>query len=136
MSLVNREHNRWLFDQFFRALNTGLPPQVSGVFPQVNIYDDGENYLIRAEIPGVDQPLEVEARKNQVTIRGSRKVESAESGANYHRRERESGQFRRVVTVEDAIDTEKAKSKYTDGILEITLPRANESKTRRIEVKS
>jgi HSP20 family protein len=106
----------------------------AGVFPPVNIYDDGESYLVRAEIPGINKDaLELTVKGDQLTIRGERDVKP-EPDASYHRRERDSGQFRRVVTLPQAVDAEKINATYKLGVLEVRLPRKPEAQPRKISV--
>jgi HSP20 family protein len=118
-------------------LRSFLQPQAAapGVFPAVNIYDDGEIFLVRAEIPGVDKDsLEITAHGDQLAIRGERLPTPAEPSASYHRREREGGRFRRVVTLPQRVDADKVQATYRDGILEVRLPRVGEDKPRKIQV--
>jgi HSP20 family protein len=128
-----------LFDELFRAMssiNPAFRAERAGVFPQVNVYDDGESFLVRAEVSGLDKDkIDVSTRKEQLTIRGQRTVKTAEDGASYHRRERDGGQFRRTLTLPQPIDADKVSASYRDGVLEIVLPRAPEAKQRTIPVK-
>lgn len=106
-----------------------------GVFPPVNIYDNGEAFLIRAEMPGIDRDsLDVSSKADQVVIRGERNPDSIED-ADVHRRERDAGQFRRAITLPQAIDVSKVEATYTHGILEITAPRKEDTRPRRITIK-
>ena len=108
----------------------------AGVFPLVNIYDNGEGFLVRAEMPGVDKDsLDVSCKNDQVVIRGERVLEAVGEDANYHRHERDAGKFRRALTLPQAIDPKKVKAEYKNGILEIYTPRAEEAKGRKITVK-
>ena len=120
--------------EFVRAL--GWAQQAApGVFPAVNIYDDGEAFLVRAEIPGADRDsLEIMTRGNELTIRGERVVKTAEEAASYHRRERDGGRFRRVITLPQRVDGERVSATYRQGILDVTLPRVTEEKPRKIQV--
>jgi HSP20 family protein len=107
----------------------------AGVFPPVNIYDDGESYLVRAEMPGINKDaLELTVKGDQLTIRGERDVKPAQPEASYHRRERDSGQFRRAVTLPQAVDGEKISATYKLGVLEVRLPRKPEAQPRKISV--
>ncbi len=111
------------------------PGQTAGVFPPVNIYDDGESFLVRAEMPGADrEALEITARGDQLTIRGERVLSPAEAPASYHRREREGGQFRRVVTLPQRVDANGVNASYANGILEVRLPRVAEAQPRRVQI--
>jgi HSP20 family protein len=78
--------------------------------------------------------LEITARGDQLTIRGERVVKPAESSASYHRREREGGRFRRVVTLPQRVEADKVTATYRDGVLEVRLPRVSEDKPRKIQI--
>ena len=106
------------------------------VYPPINIYNDGETYIVRAELPGVSPDnLDLEVTGDTLTLRGERKSEELPEGASYHRRERDTGQFRRSFSLPDRIDSSKVVAKADNGILEIRLPHAESAKRRRIEVK-
>lgn len=107
----------------------------AGVFPPVNVFENGEAYLVRAEIPGVDkETLDVSVKGEELTLRGERKIDSAEANAAYHRRERSGGAFRRVVTLPKAVDAERIRASYRNGVLEVELPFVPEVKPRKIEI--
>lgn len=108
----------------------------AGVFPAINLYDDGESFMLRAEIPGLNkEELEVSAKADQVVLRGKREIAAAGQDASYHRREREEGTFRRTVVLPQPIDPNKVTASYTDGVLEIVLPRAEQAMLRKIAIK-
>jgi HSP20 family protein len=144
--------NRWPFvgnafqfnDDLLRALAepflSAASPRLAattraGVFPPVNLFDDGETFLVRAELPGVDRDsLEITAQGDQLTLRGERKIQGADPKASYHRRECEGGQFHRTVTLPQAVDSERIVATYKNGILEVEIPRAPQLKPRRISI--
>lgn len=133
-------NDRRFFEELWKAMTPSrlspfAPTRASGVFPAVNIYDDGEAFSVCAEIPGVDKKsLDLSVKGNELMLRGERSVEAADQ-ASYHRREREGGKFSRVVTLPDQVDPEKISAKYTRGVLEVVLPRAAAARERRIQVK-
>jgi HSP20 family protein len=108
---------------------------VSGVFPAVNIYDDGESFLVRAELPGLKRDdLDISAKGDQLVIRGERTVQTPEPEANLHRSEREGGQFRRAVTLPRKVDPDKVSARLERGVLEIYAPRAADQRPRKVEI--
>ncbi|MHB8874715.1 MAG: Hsp20/alpha crystallin family protein [Myxococcaceae bacterium] len=129
---------RWPYDDLFRLFSTLTPPaarESAGVFPPVNLYDDGTSFMVRTEIPGVDKDsIEVTAAGDQLTIRGERVVLPAGPEASYHRRECDGGQFRRTVTLPQPVDAEAIKASFKQGVLEVLLPRVPEKKPRKIAV--
>ncbi len=132
---------RWRYnDDLLRGLSNyfGARPTArsAGVFPPLNFYDDGTTLMVRAEIPGANRKtLEVTSQADQLTIRGERRITTPGANANYHRREREEGQFRRVVTLPYPVDAEKIRATYQNGVLEVLLPRAAESLPRQIPIQ-
>jgi HSP20 family protein len=109
----------------------------TGVFPPVNVYEDKDRYVLTAELPGVKpEDVEITVTEESVTLRGQRKQEDGGEKANYHRREREYGSFRRVVSLPDRVDPNKVEATSRHGILYVTLPKAEDVKPRHIKVKS
>ncbi len=107
------------------------------VYPSINIYDDGESYIARAEIPGVDpKSLDITVTGDTLTIKGKREIDLDEKNACFHRRERSFGEFRRAFSLPEQVDSTKVKAVSSDGVLEILLPRAEQAKKRKISVKS
>lgn len=108
----------------------------AGVFPLANLTEDANGFYIRAELPGVTaEDLDIQATGNNVTISGERKFDAEVENARYHRREREAGKFSRVVSLPDPIDFENVEATLTDGILTVSVPKAEAAKPRQITVK-
>jgi HSP20 family protein len=115
----------------------GVPAAGAGVFPPINITQDADNYYLRAEVPGIrSHELAISALKNRVTIAGKREIPRENERVSYHRRERAEGSFNRTVTLPTDLDTERVEARYADGILTLTLPKAEEAKPRQIVVKT
>jgi HSP20 family protein len=105
--------------------------------PAVDIKDEADRYLIRADIPGVKpEDIEVTMENGSITIRGERKFEETEEKENFKRIERSHGVFYRRFALPENVDTEAIEAKGMDGVLEVTIPKtANpESHSHRIEV--
>lgn len=108
-----------------------------GVYPPLNVYDDGESFIVRAEVPGVDpKAVDITVTGDTLSIRGERSAAGLPEGASYHRREINSGQFRRALTLPEQVDNTKVMASYQNGILEIRLPRAEAAKQRKIDIKT
>jgi HSP20 family protein len=109
----------------------------AGVFPPLNVTQDDDNFYIRAEIPGIDpKQLQISALRNRVSLAGKRELPKEHERASYHRKERSEGSFNRTLTLPTFIDAERVDARYTDGILMLTLPKAEEAKPRQITVRS
>ena len=109
----------------------------SQVYPPLNIYNDNESFILRAEVPGVDpNTLDIEVTGDTLTLRGERKLPELPEGASYHRRERDFGHFRRSFTLPEKVDTAKVVARCEHGVLEVRLPHAEEAKARKIAVNN
>ena len=107
----------------------------TGVYPPLNIYDDGESLIVRAEVPGIAaKDINITATQDTLTISGERKS-AVEEGVSYHRRERDRGSFHRSMTLPGQVNREKVMSTCRDRILEIRMPRAEHAMPRRITIK-
>jgi HSP20 family protein len=109
----------------------------AGVFPPMNITQDDDNFYVRAEIPGIKPAeLSISALRNRVSISGKREIPREHERVSYHRKERPEGAFNRAVTLPVDVDPERVDARYSDGILTLTLPKAEQAKPRQIAVKS
>lgn len=109
----------------------------SGVYPPLNVFDAGEDVVLKAELPGVDPAkLDVEVRDNTVTIKGERTFDNPNGQAAFHRRERVDGQFRRVIRIPARLASDEAKAEYRHGVLTVRVPKAKEARPRRLQVEA
>jgi HSP20 family protein len=108
----------------------------AGVFPLMNLTEDNYAYYIRAELPGMkSKEIELSVTGDSITISGERKIADEASDAKYHRRERESGKFNRIMNLPGQIDVEKVEASSVDGVLTIKLPKSEAAKPRQITIK-
>lgn len=131
------ERMRRQMDQLAGQLSSGRSGvQFAGVYPLLNITEDNDNYYIRAEIPGQNpDELDLNVTGDSFTISGERRLDSQKEGVRYHRREREAGKFNRVVSLPGPVDTEKVSAQNKNGVLTVTLPKAEASKPKKITIK-
>jgi len=103
--------------------------------PAVDIYENGDNLVLKAELPGV-KPEDVELRveDNTLYLKGERKFEKEVKEENYHRVERSYGTFARSFSLPNTIDSEKVHAEYKDGILTLTMPKKEEAKPKTIKI--
>ena len=114
---------------WFGASTTGY-----GTFPPVNVFRQGDDFVLVAEIPGVDKDeLDVRIKGRQVRIKGNKKLDLAD-GASVHRRERRSGSFDRALVIPADLDGDRAKAEYRDGVLALHLPRSDADRPRSIQI--
>lgn len=108
----------------------------AGVFPLINVTEDKDNYYVRAELPGLQaEVLDISITGNSLALSGNREIAGEAAEAKYHRREREGGKFSRVIELPEHVDSDKAAAKMKNGVLTITLPKAESAKPRQIQVK-
>lgn len=104
--------------------------------PKLDVVDRDNEIMVRSEIPGVEKKdLNISLTDNILTIKGQSSSEKKEEDGDYHRREISSSSFARSFTLPGAVDASKAVASLKDGVLEITLPKAESSKKRNITVK-
>jgi HSP20 family protein len=124
-------------NRLFNVFSPGTEPFISRVYPALNLTDDGSNFHVRAELPRVNpETMDISVVEGQLLIRGERKIEPEEQKAGYHRRERKSGFFRRTIALPAKVDPGKVSATMKNGVLTVTLPRAEEAKPRKISVKT
>ena len=121
---------------FQNAFGLERSPWRVGVYPLLNISEDRDHIFVRGELPGVKaEDLEITIQDNSLILRGQRKIPTEEKQVNYHRRERESGFFRRIAALPARIQADKVEATCKDGILTIKLAKPEEVKPRKIQVK-
>jgi HSP20 family protein len=129
-----QEEMNILFDRFFGEQRT--PVRNAGVFPAVNVAQDADNVYITAELPGISgKDLDITVEEETVLIKGERRAEPEGDDVSYHRRERGEGKFSRTVTLPTRVVAESAAAETRDGILKLILPKAEEVKPKKIEIK-
>jgi len=105
------------------------------VYPAINLTEDSDNYYVRAELPGIKaDALDIQAVGRNLTISGERTIASEGEGVKYHRREREAGKFSRIIGLPGDINTEKVDAKLVNGLLTVTIAKADAAKPKQITV--
>ena len=104
--------------------------------PPVDIFELGEKFILKLEIPEVDkESIDIKINDNELTIRGERKIEPGIEPDSYHRMERGYGTFTRSFSLTKTIDAAKIKASIKDGILRIELPKKEEVKPKQIKIE-
>ncbi len=132
--LGNEKVSGWTFP-FSRI--SFLPGLALRSTPLLNIGEDAENVYIHALAPGVGpETLNVSVTGNQLIISGQKTPLSERvKPEDIHRSERSSGQFVRSLTLSSAVDRDRVKANYKDGVIKIVLPKAEEAKPRQVQVR-
>jgi len=128
-----------LRDELNRLFDFALPTRDSGLFsgwtPALDVYDEKDNFVVKAELPGLKkEDIDINVHNGVLTISGERKQEAERKEGQTFRSERYFGRFQRSVTLPAAVDVTKVKASYKDGILSIDLPKAEEAKPKQIAI--
>ncbi len=103
--------------------------------PSLDLSETNESLQLKVDVPGMKpEEIEVEVANNTLRIHGERKEEREEKGKTYHRIERHTGSFSRVVALPCPVQENKIQAEYRDGVLSILLPKAEEAKAHKIKV--
>jgi len=128
-----------MFDRVFgRRATTGREsgPTAASWAPAVDISERQDAYVVTAEIPGVKpEELEVTLDDGLLTIQGERRMEEESSDRQYHRVERRYGAFRRSITLPSQVMADAIEANYSDGVLQVVVPKAESAKPRKISVQ-
>lgn len=111
------------------------PEGVGSWVPPVDVVEEPERLVFRAEIPGVaKEDIDIKLENGTLTLRGEKKMEREVEGETAHRVERFYGSFTRSFALPATIDAGKIQARYKDGVLELVLPKAEVAKPRKIEI--
>ncbi len=127
-----------LFDQ---ALSRTRADEEEGLaastwVPAVDIFETADSIVMKAELPGVSREnIDIQVRDNTLTLKGERKFEREVKDENYLRIERSYGAFHRAFGLATVIQQDKIKAVFKDGVLEVTMPKAEEAKPKQVKVE-
>lgn len=103
--------------------------------PAVEVSDTKDAVIVKAQVPGMDKDaIQVSITENSLTLKGEMKEEEKKEDKNYHRREFRYGSFARTIPLPAAVQGDKASAQLKDGVLEITIPKSEESKVKEIPI--
>jgi len=128
------EMNRLFLSNFTRGDDREL---ARGAWtPSVDIFENKDNLVIEAELPGMKpSDVNVSIENNVLTLHGERRFEKKDEGDNFHRVERSYGSFTRSFTLPPTVSSENVNAEFENGVLKLTLAKREEAKPRRIEIK-
>jgi HSP20 family protein len=136
LNTIQSEMNR-LFNTFFDQPGSGGSSQAQGAsrrwIPPMDLVETADHYLVRADLPGVpEEDVTIQLEDSVLTIAGHRTVEH-EQKEGFYRLERAFGSFSRSLTLPD-VDPEQVAARFTNGVLEITIPKPEQKKPRRVQI--
>lgn len=104
--------------------------------PALDLYEDSNNVVVLAELPGLKkEDIHISLHENTLTISGERRMEKKQDGGETSRRERVFGRFTRSLALTKKVDAGQVKASYKDGVLRVSLSKAEEAKPRQIEIQ-
>lgn len=125
-----------MFQDFFTPVVSGEEVHARRWLPAVDIRETDEALIFTAELPGLKkEDVQITLENNVLTLSGERKFEKEVKEENFHRLERSYGQFSRSFTLPANVRAEKAEAKFADGLLTVSVPKAEESKPRKVEIR-
>ena len=135
-SLMNRWH-REIDELFSRTADSSQSAVTHNTTwsPPVDLHEESDRFILRADVPGVAaKDIEVSAENGTLTVRGERSAKERVSNDGFEHIERAAGTFLRRFTLPDSAQAEAIKARYTDGVLEIEIPKLPRLETKRISV--
>ncbi|MBW2265687.1 MAG: Hsp20/alpha crystallin family protein [Deltaproteobacteria bacterium] len=130
---------RDLFDRFFEdfAPPPSLVSEETRYVPAFDVSETENELIVKAEVPGMDEKeIDINLSNGILTIKGEKKQEKEDKTEQYHTIERHYGSFSRTMQLPSEVEVGKVDATYKDGVLKITLPKAETAKARKIEIKS
>ena len=122
-------------DQLNRTFGSFFGERQTSWLPSVDVYDDKEEVVLKADLPGVrpDQ-VDVEIDENVLTVRGQRKADHETDPERFYRIERPTGPFERSIALPQGVRADNVQAAFEDGILTVRVPKAEEAKPKRIQI--
>lgn len=133
--LVNRLHRD--LDRLMYSTGEDEASGVASWVPAIDIREEEKQFVLHADLPGVDpDKIEVTLDSGVLTIRGRRELADREESKGFRRVERVSGEFFRRFALPDTADSQSVKARYTNGVLEVSIPKQAQVLPRRISIES
>ncbi len=129
------EMDRW-FDDFFGGRRLPMPWREAALRPWVDVYETDTEVVVKMEIPGVaKEDLDLTLGEGELTVKGEARKDEEVNEEGYYRRERRYGAFARKVELPAPVVADKAKATFTDGVLHVRMPKAEEAKEKAKKVE-
>ena len=123
--------------RLFEGLEPAHSGRVARQFPPINLHDAGDRYLLTAQLPGVaPEDVDLSITGETLTLRGERKRPEGVADESYRRQERQFGRWARTVTLPDRVESAQVGASFANGILTITIPKAESARPRHINIST
>jgi len=132
----------WLQQQINDLFEIPRFPEMQGLFdrtisPAVDVVEHPDHFQVECDLPGLDmKDIDLSIGAGVLTIKGEKKEEEVSDKAKVYRKETWEGSFQRTVALPVTVDVDRVEATYRDGVLVVKLPKREEAKTRKIELKS
>lgn len=121
--IFDKFHQRMMSEDMFSRFPSSFP-----TVPAIDLQDSGDNYLLKVDIPGVEESeITVTSENGKLTIKAKSHKEEQEKRKDFLKQERFEGMYMRTMTLPDDADAQKLKSEYKDGVLQITIPKKSKT---------
>jgi len=135
MNTLQNRFNHLFDDSFFRPGRSDDDLSLGTWHPVVDMYDEDDRVVIKAELPGVDKKdIVVDVKDRVLTLSGERAYDHEVKEENYYRRERAYGKFQRTFSLPGDVDSDKIKADFADGLLKIEVPKPEKQKPKNIMI--
>lgn len=135
ISLFSGEHDNLIEQVFGRATEAGQKPEDTVL--ALDIYEDEEKYVVRADLPGVQrEDVQVTLTEGMLTINAESKADECPESGHWLRRERRYGHYVRSIHMSGAIDADRITAHLSDGVLELTMPKPSKVERKTIDITS
>jgi HSP20 family protein len=132
----------WLQEQINDLFDFPRFPEIHGLFdrtmsPAIDVVEHPDKFTVECDLPGISQKdIDISIAAGVLTIKGEKKGERVSDTTKFYRQETWEGSFQRTISLPAAVDPDKVEASYRDGVLMIELPKREEAKTKRIELKA
>ena len=132
----------WLQRQINELFDFPRFPESQGLFdrrvsPAIDVVEHADRFTVECDLPGIDQKdIDISIALGVLTIRGEKKTEKKSEKSKVYKKETWEGSFQKTVSLPTGVDADKVEATFTDGVLKITLPKREEAKTKKIELKA
>ena len=135
MTSMKNRINRMFSDPFWFPRRMDDDADIGMWNPAVDLYEQDDHFVIKAELPGVDKKdISIDLKDRVLTLSGERSYENEAKEENYYRRERSFGKFQRAFTLPADVDSDKIKAEFRDGLLRIEVPKPEHQKPKQVTI--
>jgi len=137
LQILQDNMNRLLEESMMKQIDHEGVSDCGSWKPTVDVHEETHEYVIKAELPGIlDKDLEINVDNNILKISGERQFPEDIKEENYHRLERVYGKFKREFPLSNQVEVEDIEAVFENGVLIVKLPKSNEAKSKKIDIKS